>query len=152
MHEVWSQELQCYRMRNASQVRLKYTCFYLYSVRVVSGLIFRISTETVHSDGEKTYCKPCQTKTMLPFHSGSLWCVSLIGSLYFMVFKNRYTHSLIIPQYSVGCSTVKKLKSTVLFSNFLSHNIWESFQYFLVAEVSDQIFLFLKLIFNRSSL
>ena len=118
MHEVWSQELQCYRMRNASQVRLKYTCFYLCSVRVVSGLIFRISTETVHSDWEKTYCEPCQIKTVLPFHSGSLWCVSLIGSLYFMVFKNRYTHSLIIPQYSVGCSTVKKAKLNRSFFKF----------------------------------
>ena len=54
MHEVWSQELQCYRMRNASQVRLKYMCFYLCSVRIVSCLIVKISTETVHSDGEKT--------------------------------------------------------------------------------------------------
>ena len=54
MHEVWSQELQCYRTRNASQVSLKYTCFYLWSVRIVSGLIFRISTETVRSDREKT--------------------------------------------------------------------------------------------------
>ena len=42
MHEVWSQELQCYRTRNASQVKMKYTCFYLCSVRIVSGLIFRI--------------------------------------------------------------------------------------------------------------
>ena len=54
MHEVWSQELQRYRTRNASQVRLKYTCFYLCAVRIVSGLIFRISSETVRSDGEKT--------------------------------------------------------------------------------------------------
>ena len=49
MYEVWSQELQelqCYRTRNASQVRLKYTCLYLRSVRIVSSLIFRISTET----------------------------------------------------------------------------------------------------------
>ena len=47
-----------------------------------------------------------------PFSQGhaSLWHVSLIGSLYFMVFKNRYTHSLIIPQYSVGSSAVKKAK------------------------------------------
>ena len=56
MHEVWSQELQCYRTRNASQVRLKYTCFYLCSVRIVSGLIFRISTETLHSG--TTWSKP----------------------------------------------------------------------------------------------
>ena len=31
-------------------------------------------------------------------------------SLYFTVCKNRYTHSLIIPQYSVGSSAVKKAK------------------------------------------
>ena len=42
MHEVWSQELQCYRTRNPSLVGLKYTCFYLCSVRIVSGQIFRI--------------------------------------------------------------------------------------------------------------
>ena len=54
MHEAWSQELQYYRTRNASQVRLKCTCFYLCSVSIVSGLIFRISTETVRSDREKT--------------------------------------------------------------------------------------------------
>ena len=29
----------CYRTRNASLVRLKYTCIYLCSVRIVSGLI-----------------------------------------------------------------------------------------------------------------
>ena len=45
---------------------------------------------------------------MLPFYLGSLWRVSLFGSLYFTVCKNRYTHSLIIPQYSVGSSAVKK--------------------------------------------
>ena len=54
MHQVWSQELQCYQMRNASQVRLNYTCFYLCSVRIVSGLISRIYTETVRRDREKT--------------------------------------------------------------------------------------------------
>ena len=47
---------------------------------------------------------------MLPFHSGSLWRVSLFDSLYFTVCKNRYTHSLIIPQYSVGSSAVKIAK------------------------------------------
>ena len=31
-------------------------------------------------------------------------------SLYFTVCKNRYTHSLIIPQYSVGSSALKKAK------------------------------------------
>ena len=46
---------------------------------------------------------------MLPFYLGSLWRVSLFGSLYFTVCKNRYTHSLIIPQYSVGSSAVKKV-------------------------------------------
>ena len=54
MHEVWSQELQCYQKKNASQVRLKYTFFYLCLVRIVSGVIFRISTETVLNNGEKT--------------------------------------------------------------------------------------------------
>ena len=59
---------------------------------------------------------------MLPFLSGSLWHVSLIGGLYFMVFKNRYTHSLIIPQYSVGSSAVKKAKlDSSLFKFFVEH-------------------------------
>ena len=38
---VW-QELQCYRTRNASLVRLYYTCFYLCSVRIVCGQISKI--------------------------------------------------------------------------------------------------------------
>ena len=61
---------------------------------------------------------------MLPSQSGSLWRVSLFGSPYFTVCKNRYTHSLIIPQYLVGSSAVKKAKpnATVLCSNFLSNN------------------------------
>ena len=61
---------------------------------------------------------------MLPSHSWSLWRVSLFGSPYFTVCKNRYTHSLIIPQYSVGSSAVKKAKpnATVLCSNFFSNN------------------------------
>ena len=47
------------RMRNASEVKLKFTCFYLVcSVRIV----FRIS-ETVLSDGEKGWA-------ILTFHSG----------------------------------------------------------------------------------
>ena len=48
--------------------------------------------------------------TMLPFQSGSLWRVSLFCSFYFTVCKNRHTHSLIIPQYSVGSSAVKRAK------------------------------------------
>ena len=44
-----------------------------------------------------------------------------VGSLYFTVCKNRYTHSPIIPQYSVGSSALKKAKATVLCSNFLSN-------------------------------
>ena len=44
------------------------------------------------------------------FSLGSLWRVSLFGSFYFTVCKNRYTHSLIIPQYSVGSSAVKRAK------------------------------------------
>ena len=47
---------------------------------------------------------------MLPFHLESLWRVLLLRSLYFTVCKNRYTHSLIIPQYSVGSSAVKNAK------------------------------------------
>ena len=39
----------------------------------------------------------------------SLWCISLFGSLHFTFRIKRYTHSLIIPQYSVG-----KANSTVL--------------------------------------
>ena len=66
--------------------------------------------QTVHKDGEKTLCTPCRPNTILPFHSGSLWRVSLFGSLYFTVCKNWYIHSLIIPQYLVGSSALKKAK------------------------------------------
>ena len=47
---------------------------------------------------------------MLPFHLGPLRRVSLFGSLYFTVCKNRYTHSLIISQYLVESSALKKAK------------------------------------------
>ena len=55
-------------------------------------------------------------------HSGSLWRVSLFGSLNFTVCKNRYTRSLIIPQYSVGSNAVKKAKLDGSLFNFLSKN------------------------------
>ena len=45
-----------------------------------------------------------------PFTQGHSVVFRFIGSLYFMVCKDRYTHSLIIPQYSVGSSAVKKAK------------------------------------------
>ena len=79
---------------------------------------------------------------MLPFHSGSLWRVSLFGSLYLTVCKNRYTHSLIIPEYSVGSSAVKKAKRDCSFFNFFGRTIREYLQYFQVAKVSDLISLF----------
>ena len=79
---------------------------------------------------------------MLPFHSGPLWCVSLFGSLYFTVCKNRYTHSLIISQYSVGSSAIKKAIHDCSFFKFFCRTIREYFQYFQVAKVSDLIFLF----------
>ena len=78
---------------------------------------------------------------MLPFHSRSLWRVSHFGSLYFM--EKRDTHYLIIPQYLVGSSAVKKAKRDCSFFNFLSNNSGiRYFQYFQVAKVSDLIFLF----------
>ena len=46
---------------------------------------------------------------MLPFRLQSLWRVLLLRSLYFTVCKKRYTHSLIIPQYSVGSGAVKNV-------------------------------------------
>ena len=76
---------------------------------------------------------------MLPFLSEStLWRVSLFGSLYFTVCKNRYAHSLITLQCSVGSSAVKKAKlDGSLFNQVYGQTIQESFQYFQVAKVSD---------------
>ena len=90
---------------------------------------------------------------MLPFHSGSLWRVSLFASLYFTVCKNRYAHSLIIPQYLAGSSAVKKAKRNCSFFKFFCRTIRKYFQYFQVAEVSDLIFLFLRFLIKvlRSS-
>ena len=76
---------------------------------------------------------------MLPYHSGSLWRLSLFSSLYFTVCKNRYTHSLIIPQYSVGSSAVKKAKRDCSFFKCFGRTIREYLQYFQVAKVSDLI-------------
>ena len=59
-----------------------------------------------------------------------------VGSLYFTVCKNRYTHSPIIPQYSFGSSALKKLKRRFFVQIFCRTNR-ESFQYFQVAKVSD---------------
>ena len=50
---------------------------------------------------------------------------SLFGSLYFTVCKNRCTHFLIIPQYSVGSSAVKKAKRDCSFFKFFCQTIQE---------------------------
>ena len=112
MHEVWSQELQCYRTRNASLVGLKYTCFYPCSVRIVSGQIFRIFLPRPYAARErKPNISLDDLRRCCPLTQGhSAWLFSLFGSLYFTVCKNRYTHSLIIPQYSVVSSAVKRTK------------------------------------------
>ena len=81
---------------------------------------------------------------MLPFHLESLWRVLLLRSLYFTVCKNRYTHSLIIPQYSVGSSAVKKAKRDGSLFIFFVEQFGNPFQYFQEAKVSDLIFLFLR--------
>ena len=118
MHEVWSQELQCYRTRNASLVGLKYTCFYPCSVRIVSGQIFRIFLPRPYAARErKPNISLDDLRRCCPLTQGhSAWLFSLFGSLYFTVCKNRYTHSLIIHR------RLKKLNATVLGSNFLSNN------------------------------
>ena len=89
---------------------------------------------------------------MLPFHLGSLWRVSLSASLYFTVCKNRYTHSLIIPQYSVGSSAVEKAKrdGSNLCSNFLSNN--SGILPILPSSESLRLDLSFLEIFNRGSL
>ena len=111
MRSDWSQELQCYRTRNASLLRLKYTCFYLCSVTIVSGPIFRIFLLRPHAKTErKLNVSLADLIRCCPFTQGHSVVFRFIGSLYFMVCKDRYTHSLIIPQYSVGSSAVKKAK------------------------------------------
>ena len=85
----------CYWTRNASLVRLKYTCFYLlFSENCLWSDLQDFFNETVRS----------------PFTQGHSGVFRFFGSLYFTVCKNRYTHSLIIPQYSVGSSAVIKAK------------------------------------------
>ena len=127
MRSDWSQELQCYRTRNASLLRLKYTCFCLCSVRIVSGPIFRIfhwdrtqyaATErkpnVILADLIRCCLFTQRLRVTLAFFA---FC-----SLYFTVRKNRYTHSLIIPQFSVRSSAVKKAKcDDSLFKNFFSN-------------------------------
>ena len=53
---------------------------------------------------------------------GSLWRVWLFGSFYFTVCKNRYTHSFIIPQYSVRSSAVKRAQLDCSLFKFLLNN------------------------------
>ena len=96
---------------DAKCLSFKTEVYLLLSIDVQWELsLVRSLGQTVHKDGEKTLCTPCRPNTILPFHSGSLWRVSLFGSLYFTVCKNWYIHSLIIPQYLVGSSALKKAK------------------------------------------
>ena len=107
MHEVWSQELQCYRTRNVSLLRLKYTCFYLCSVTIVSGPIFRIFLLRPHAKTErKLNVSLADLIRCCPFTQGH----SGVFRFLIVFIKKRYTHSFIIPLYSVGSSALKKAK------------------------------------------
>ena len=78
---------------------------------IVSGPIFRIFLLRPHAKTErKLNVSLADLIRCCPFTQGHSVVFRFIGSLYFMVCKDRYTHSLIIPQYSVGSSAVKKAK------------------------------------------
>ena len=107
MHEVWSQEPHSYRvLLDEKCLSCKTEVYLLLSiVQWELSLVWSSGffNETVRS----------------PFTQGHSGVFRLFGSLYFTVCKNRYTHSLIIPQYSVGSSAVKKAKRD---GSFLSNN------------------------------
>ena len=134
------------------------TCFYLCSVRIVSGPIFRIFLlRTFAKTERKLNVSLAYLIRSCPFtqgHSGvfRLLIVFILrfvktGTPTLLSFpdirsdpapcKNRYTHSLIIRRYSVGSSALKNAKRDGSFK-FFCPTIRESFlHYFQVTKVSD---------------
>ena len=111
MHEVWSQELQCYRTRNASLLRLKYTCFYLCSVTIVSGPIFRIFLLRPHAKTErKLNVSLADLIRCCPFTQGHSGVFRFLIVFILRFVKTGTPTLLSFPQYSVGSSAVKKAK------------------------------------------
>ena len=109
------QELQCYRTRNASQVlkdwsilafvHVQWELFPVWSL----GFLLRPYAAT----GRKSNVSLAYLIYNVTLSLGSLRRVSLFGSFYLSVCKNRYTHShslVRVPQYSVGSSAVKRAK------------------------------------------
>ena len=105
------QELQCNRTRNASQVRLKYTCFIhvQWELFLVWSLGFLLRPYAATE--RKSNVSLADLIYNVALSLGSLWRVSCFGSFYFTVCKNRSPPPLlIIPQYSVGSRAVKRAK------------------------------------------
>ena len=125
MRSDWSQELQCYRTRNASLLRLKYTCFCLCSVRIVSGPIFRIfywdRTQYAATERKPNVILADLIRCCLFTQRGSLW-----RFLLFVVFILRFVKTgtptlLSFPNIRSDPAAWKKLNATVLCSNFFSN-------------------------------
>ena len=112
MHEVWSQEPHCYRvLLDEKCLSCKTEVYLLLSiVQWELSLVWSSGffNETVRS----------------PFTQGHSGVFRFFGSLYFTVCKNRYTHSLIIPQYSVGSSAVIKAKRDGSLFKFFVQQLW----------------------------
>ena len=130
-------------MRNSSLLRLKYTCFYLcqWELSLVRCLGFFRPYAATEGKPYASLADLIRCCFFTEWLRVTLTCFAFC-SLYFTVCKNRYTHSLIIPQYSVGSSAVKKAKCDGSLFNFFCRIVRESFQYFQVAKVSDLILLF----------
>ena len=139
MHEVWLQQLQCYRTRNVSVLRLKYTCFYLCSVRIVYGPMFRIFSLRPYAKTErKLNVSLADIIRCCPFtqgHSG-LFCLLVVFILRF-VKTGTPTLSFHSPIFG-RIQRLKKSQTRRLFVQIFSQIIRESFlHYFQVTKVFD---------------
>ena len=147
MHEVWSQELQCYRTRNASKVRLKYAFIYvqweLLSVWSL-GFLLRPYTATVR----KPNASLADQTRRCPFtqrHSG-VFRLLVVFILRFV----RQVHPLLYhsPIFGRIQRRKKKLNWTVPCSNFLSNN--SGIVPILLSSESLRLDLSFLEVFNRS--
>ena len=144
MQEVWSQELQCYRRRNASQVRLKYTCLYLCSVRIVSDLRPNAAT------GRKPNVSLAHLIRCCSFTQGHSGVFRLLVVYKLRFLKTGTPTPLSFPNIWSDPEPLKMLNSTVLCSNFLSNN--SEIVPILPSSESLQLDLSFLEAFNRSSL
>ena len=105
MHEVWSQELQSYRTKTEVYLLLS-----MFSENCLWSDLKDFLLRPYAATERKPNVSLADLVRCCPLTQGHSGVFRFYGSLYFTVCENRYNQSLIIPQYSVGSSAVKKAK------------------------------------------